>query len=91
MSNNVINISCFIFQLWTSALVVLELLLFVVKSDSGTGLKVWLKNTCCTYSAEGKVFFYCTVIMFNYIYISFATLSQVVIPAGTSQTQEGRS
>lgn len=34
----------FIQQLMTSALGVLERHSFAVKSDSGTGLKVWLRN-----------------------------------------------
>lgn len=56
---------CFIFQLWTSVLVVLELLLFAVRSDSGTGLKVYV-GTCCIYGAEQNVFFNCRVIMFYF-------------------------
>lgn len=68
MRMNVIKILCLL-QSQTSALAVLELLFCAVRSDSGTGLKVWLKIML------GLVvflfFFNCRVIM-CYFTTSFA-------------------
>lgn len=43
MRMNVIKILCLLLQSQTSALAVLELLFCAVRSDSETGLKVWLQ------------------------------------------------